>query len=123
MPAPPRPRRTTNSSLISAAAIVIAATIALTIHLDSTIREPVLATGLIGEGLWRTLVAALGGITSSPGEPLSAQVASLTLGLSTAGLSLFAWLAGAAWISRRRAAPYQSALCEWGRWGWLWWLL
>src|SRR5205807_8470617 len=79
--------------------------------------------GLIGEGLWRTLVAALGGITSSPGEPLSAQVASLTLGLCTAGLSLFAWLAGAAWISRRRAAPYQSALCEWGRWGWLWWLL
>jgi uncharacterized membrane protein len=123
MPAPPRSRRTTNSSLISAAAIVVAATIALAIHLDAMLREPVLAIDLIGQGLWRTLVAALGGTTSSPGQPLSAQVSSLTLGLCAAGLSLVAWLAGAVWISRRRAVPYRSALCDWGRWGWLWWLL
>src|SRR5712672_1283991 len=103
MPAPPRSRRTTNSSLISATAIVIAATIALAFHLDSIIREPVLANGLIGEGLWRRLVAVLGGSTSFPGDPLSARLLSLALCLTTAGLSLSAWLAGAAWISRRRA--------------------
>ena len=48
---------------------------------------------------------------------------SLALGLSVSGLSLFAWLGGAAWISRRRAMGYTAALRDWGRWGWLWWLI
>ena len=40
-----------------------------------------------------------------------------------AGISLLAWLAGAAWISRRRGLEYAAALRLWGRNGWLWWLL
>jgi uncharacterized membrane protein len=109
--------------LVTATAIVLAGTIGLALHVESVLREPELARSLLGEGLRRGLVGVLGGRTTPHLDPVAVEVTFVPLVVATGGLSILAWLAGSGWISRRLRIPYKTALDQWGRWGWLWWLL
>jgi hypothetical protein len=109
--------------LVTATAIVLAGTIGLALHIESVLREPELARGLMGEGLWRAVVSVVGGRSAQRADSVVVEVSSVPLVLAAGGLAIATWLAGAGWISRRRGIPFQAALALWGRWGWLWWLL
>jgi uncharacterized membrane protein len=43
--------------------------------------------------------------------------------LVLAGVSLLAWLGGAAVIGRRQGIPFAQAAAKWGLQGWVWWLV
>ena len=103
--------------------VVLAGTFALASHLDSVLRDYELVSGILSLGLWNQIISALGGGNPLAGSARPADVPAVPLYLATAVFSLSAWLAGAAWISRRRGIPFSKALCVWGRWGWMWWLL
>jgi uncharacterized membrane protein len=118
-----RPRRTIGLPLVVAATIVLTATIGLTFHVESVLRERIVARGLLGDGLWQSIVTALGGKTIRHGDELVADVSVLRLLVWLGSFSLVAWLGGAVLIARRRKIPFQAALIQWGRGGWLWWLL
>ena len=113
----------TGLPLATAATIVAAGTIGLALHVESVLREPELARSFLGEGLRRAMSGALG--VKAPPRPDSSavEVSFVRLLVATTGLSILAWLAGSGWIARRLRRPFREALGEWGRWGWLWWLL
>jgi len=117
------PRRATPLNVAAAAAIVVAGTIGMAVHVASVLREPGLSAGILSEGLWQSTVLSLGGRIHQGGEGEFADVPILPLAEGIALLSLLAWLAGATLISRHRQLSYSSSLCLWGRYGWLWWLL
>lgn len=123
MPAPSRPRRTAGFAFVLPTAIVLAGTLIMALHVESVLRDPELARGLLGTSLWGAIVRGARGTIVSHGSSLVVDVPVAPVLLSVAAFSMLTWLAGAAWISRRRAIPYREALCLWGRWGWLWWLL
>jgi len=123
MPDPLRSRRATNHSFWKAAAIVCFGSIVLALHIEAILHEPDRAAGLIGSSLWRVVVDSLGAKTAIRGGVVVAEIAFTPILLLTIGLSSFAWLAGAAVISRRRGIPFRAASCLWGQWGWLWWMV
>ncbi len=76
----------------------------------------------MGARLWRIIVASAGGREAIRGGVPVADVPFNSLLLFSSAASGLTWLAGGAWISHKRAIRYQSALCAWGRWGWMWWM-
>lgn len=123
MPATSRLSLSSSLSFAVAAGIVLAGSIALAVHVQAVVCDWNLAGMLVSDGLWRTVTHLVGGEADRYGlfQRVEPTLAGLLLRVTGAGL--FAWLVGAAWICRRRGISYRAALSEWGRWGWLWWLL
>lgn len=123
MPGSTSPRRTIGLPVVSAAAFVASGTVAVAFHAASLLRDGGLATVLISRGLWKSITVALGGKILTHGQLEIADLPIAPLIFALGAVSLVTWLAGAAWISRRRQWPYSQALARWGKIGWLWWLL
>ena len=87
---------------------------------QTVLADAAAARNVISEGLWRRLVAGLGGRVEADG---TADLGLLAIGLPIAGAQLACWLAGGLWIARRKGLSYAEALAEWGLSGWAWWLL
>jgi uncharacterized membrane protein len=119
----PHSRRATSRSLLIAAAIVLSGTIALALHLHAILQEPNRAQGLIGIRLWQVVVGSLGGREALRGGVPVAEIPFSTLFLWMSVGSGLAWLGGGVWISHKRELPFRSAVCRWGGWGWMWWML
>src|SRR5262245_13105701 len=123
MPASSRSRHALGLPLVTAAAIVLAGTIGLAMHVASVLREAPLAQSLMGTGLWHAIVRLLGGNARWNGDAVVVEFPQAALVMAIASGSLIAWLAGGAAISRRRQHSFLAALQCWGRAGWLWWLV
>ena len=111
-------------SLLSAVVCVALGTLASALSLQTILGDRALAEHLMSAGLWRALLPVLGavGIPTSDGG----QIAHPALGTILLGLSVVAtggWVCGAGWISLHVKRHFFDALADWGRTGWLWWLI
>ncbi|MBI3864972.1 MAG: DUF2079 domain-containing protein [Planctomycetia bacterium] len=122
MPSSTNSRRSSLLSIASAAAFVLAGAGVVAFHVQSVLQDPLLARGIMSRGLWRQVVGACGGQIITPFGGESAEVPIGALLIAIEALALANWMVGAAWISRRHAVPFASALSAWGRWGWAWWV-
>jgi len=122
MPPTLKSRRPAAKNLWTAAAVVALGAVASAIHLASVLSRADVAQGLLSEGLWRRIVAALGATSSRIGSDQVANVPFGPLLILCGAASLLTWLGGAAVIAHRRGVPFQEALVQWGRAGWLWWI-
>jgi hypothetical protein len=93
MPESLRSRRATSVSYWTAAAIVLFGTIALSLSIETILRDPDRATALIGAGMWRGIAGGLGGKAMIQGGAPVVEIPLLPLFLLTASGSCFAWLA------------------------------
>jgi uncharacterized membrane protein len=123
MSASMRDRQAIGLPLVLAVAIVVMGTVGLAFHSDAVLRDRDTARGLLSEGLWRLVVTALGGSIVRRGDTLQGDVPLATIMVSLGAVSISTWFGGAGWISRRRKISLPVALTEWGRSGWMWWLL
>ncbi|HEV8000800.1 MAG TPA: DUF2079 domain-containing protein [Planctomycetaceae bacterium] len=92
--------------------------------LQSMLGSSIAAGGLASRGLMNRIDGWLSGevpTASGSGEPLLPPYAPIFFLL--AAVSLFTWLGGAFWISRRCNLPFSEAAGTWGLYGWLWWLV
>jgi uncharacterized membrane protein len=122
MPPSSKIRRPPIITIVSATVVVLAGALAVAFQLASVLSHSGLASEFMSAGLWRQIVVALGGTISGQGDNQVASLPSGTFLVASAGFALVTWLAGAVCISRRRQIPYVTALSQWGRSGWIWWI-
>ena len=105
--------------------VVIGGTLAYCIGLQMMLEDQSFSSTMISSGLWRKVVAIFGGeVKANPAaNTLTAVVPFFRLLLINGIVSLATWLAGAAWLSRKRGEAYTDSLAFWGWRGWPWLLL
>ncbi len=123
MPPPASVRRPTLPKVASAAAIVLAGTLAVAFHVASVLGDPDLSAGIVSRGLWQRTVLGLGGEIFRNAGIEVAEVPIVSLAVPVAGLSILAWLTRRRLGFCARQISYPGALYVWGRNGWLWWLV
>lgn len=123
-----RTRRQTENraapSGFSAAGIWLLATLGCATALQSVLLSPTLHRVFLSDGLWRELLAFLGGrVPTSLAGTATVELDWLPLAIWNIAAGLVWWFGGAVIIARRQLTAYTTALARWGRYGWAWGLL
>lgn len=104
---------------------MLVVTLLYSVSLQTILEDQQLTANMISSGLWGDVVAVLGGqVRPQPvGGGLIAVVPFLHVLILNGGLTLLAWLFGAAWLAKRRGEAFRGVLRNWGLRGWTWLLL
>jgi uncharacterized membrane protein len=116
-------RPSASRQILLAASMVLMGSLSMVAHGLSVLRDEELAGSLVGNGLWKRIVTALGGSLTRQGDQWSAHVESAKLTTIVLMFAIAAWLAGGACIAWHGRQSFRQALIAWGVRGWAWWLL
>jgi len=110
--------------LLSAVLCVALGTLCCALGLQTILSDRALAEHLMSAGLWQALLPDLGA-TFVP-TPEGGRVEHLALWpilLRVWAIAIAGWIGGTAWIVLRTKRRFVHSLADWGRNGWLWWLI
>jgi uncharacterized membrane protein len=102
---------------------LVVGTAAHAISLQTILEDAALAGNLMSTGLWQQVVLSLGGTILVAGEGTTARVEIERLLLVELGFSSVAWFVGGWCLAHWRRTPLPATICDWGRYGWLWWFV
>lgn len=112
------------SGLLSAVLCVALGTLCCALSLQTILSDRALAEHLMSADLWRALLPDLGA-TFVP-TPEGGRVEHLALWpilLRVSAVTIPGWIGGTVWIVLRTKRRFGRSLADWGRSGWLWWLI
>ena len=112
------------SGLLFAVVCVALGTLCCSLSLQTILSDRALAEHLMSAGSWQALLPDLGGVFVPTAD--GGRVDHLAVWPILERLSLFAifgWIGGAVWIVLRTRQHFGRSLVDWGRIGWLWWLI
>jgi uncharacterized membrane protein len=112
------------AGMIAAAACVLLGTALCALSAQSILQSSVSAESLMSFGLWKSVLAALGGgLVGTPAQEPEGEVGFAVVFGVMALIAAIGWLGGTLWIMSRRGQGFWVSALKWGGYGGMWWIL
>jgi uncharacterized membrane protein len=93
------------------------------LSMQTLLEDPSLASSVMSSGLWQQLVRSLGGTVVAADGAATARLELTSILIPELAFAVAAWLTCGWCIAHWRRTSFATTLCDWGRYGWLWWFL